>query len=238
MTEQFELGLGYSALNTIRSALSSFIFIENHQAGNHPLVRRCMRGVFNRRPSLPRNNTWDTNIVLLYLRTLSPVRTLKFLTLKAVMLSALLTGQRCQTLHCIDIDCVTLTDSHVKIRVNELIKHTRPGKHQAGLCIKAFAPDRRLCIVTVLKEYLARMIDLRGESKRLFISFVKRHKSVTSATIGRWIREVMRLSGIDIKQFTPHSTRTAAVSNAKVPLSTIMKTAGWTQESTFMKYYN
>lgn len=57
LTELYNAGLGYSCINTARSALSSFLQLENCvSVGSHPLVRRFMKGVFNLRPSLPRYN--------------------------------------------------------------------------------------------------------------------------------------------------------------------------------------
>jgi len=41
--------------------------------------------------------------------------------------------------------------------------------------------------------------------------------------------------------FSSHSTRAASVSDAfeaKVPLATILSTAGWSTDSTFRKHYN
>ncbi|GFN77514.1 recombinase cre [Plakobranchus ocellatus] len=46
--------------------------------------------------------------------------------------------------------------------------------------------------------------------------------------------------GIDVKIFTAHSTRAASTSGALkagVPLTTIMSAAGWSQSSTFAKFY-
>jgi hypothetical protein len=68
----------------------------------HPLVRRFLQGAFNQRPSLPRNDvTWDVNIVLRYLQQQWPISnlSLKDLTIKCVMLLALTTGQRAQSIH-------------------------------------------------------------------------------------------------------------------------------------------
>ena len=51
----------------------------------------------------------------------------------------------------------------------------------------------------------------------------------------------MEKAGIDVKFFKPQSTRAAASSAAKVkgvPLSSIMKSAGWTQSNTFRKFYD
>ncbi|XP_062571921.1 uncharacterized protein LOC134233885 [Saccostrea cucullata] len=97
LTELFQSGSGYSCLNTARSALSSFLQLENCvNIGSHPLIRRFMRGVFVLRPALPRYNvTWDVNIVLKYLKSLSPLSSLSLLQLsrKLVMLLALLSGK-------------------------------------------------------------------------------------------------------------------------------------------------
>lgn len=64
--------------------------------GNHPLVSRFLKGVFELKPSLPRyNHIWDVGVVLKHLKTLKPVDSLdlKVLTLKLTMLLCLLTGQ-------------------------------------------------------------------------------------------------------------------------------------------------
>ena len=64
---------------------------------------------------------------------------------------------------------------------------------------------------------------------------------ITRDTISRWIRVVMARSGIDVRKFGAHSIRAASTSKAKammVPISDIMKTAGWSQENTFAKFYH
>ena len=87
----YESGVGYSALNTARSALSNrsiIIFEGGHTVGTNPLVKRYMKGVFNLRPTKPRYSyTWDVSVVLQYLDTLMPLESLdlKMLTLKLVV---------------------------------------------------------------------------------------------------------------------------------------------------------
>jgi len=58
-----------------------------------------------KKPSLPRYaSVWDVNIVLKYLKQISnDEMSLKDITLKLTMLLAVLTGQRCQTIHLLDI---------------------------------------------------------------------------------------------------------------------------------------
>lgn len=96
LTELFQSGIGYSCLNTAQSALSAVIvFPDNTPAGSHPLVIRFMKGVFERRPSLPKyKSTWDVNVVLESLRKLPHVRklSLKELSWKFTILLMLLSG--------------------------------------------------------------------------------------------------------------------------------------------------
>ena len=70
LTELFEANCGYSALNTARSALSTFIVLPgNISVGNHPLVTRFMKGVFQSKLTLPKyTEIWDVNAVLSYLK--------------------------------------------------------------------------------------------------------------------------------------------------------------------------
>jgi len=92
----YEQGLGYSGINTARSALSSIITLEgNATIGKHPLVQRLVKGVFQCRPSFPRyERTWDTNVVLKYFKTLPDLKQISLcdLTYKLVMLCALITA--------------------------------------------------------------------------------------------------------------------------------------------------
>lgn len=239
----FQDGLGYSALNTVRSALSSVIQVNGIAIGKHRLVTRFLRAVFNERPALPRNRvTWDVDIVLGYLRSLSPVRhlTVSLLTRKLLMLMLLLSGQRGQTIHLLDIKNFELSYSRAVFRIPELLKQSRPGFHVGELRFTGYAPDRRLCVVTVLKEYLKRTLMVRGTAKQLFLTCRPPIHAASRDTIRRWTRDVLKAAGIDLGMFRPHSTRSAACSKVvpRLTMATILKTAGWTRESTFQTYYN
>jgi hypothetical protein len=99
---EFYKGLSYRTLNTLRSALSSVVQpIDNFTFGNHALVTRYMQGVFVNRPAQPRyKQIWDVSVVIKYLKSLvdntynSPL----------LMLLALVTAQRCQTIQVLNIE--------------------------------------------------------------------------------------------------------------------------------------
>ena len=123
----YDEGMGYSALNTARSALSTVFTLQNNQTfGIHPLVTRFMKGVFETRPSLPRySETWDVNVVLDYIAGLGQPedQDLKMLTYKTVMLLALLTSQRRQTLHALDITNMDSMGKSVPFLLRRCSKH-------------------------------------------------------------------------------------------------------------------
>ena len=92
LAELYREGIGYSASNTARSALSTTYMLKTSGTfGSYALVGRFMKGVFESRPSLPRcSETWDVNVVLKYLSNLGQPeeQSLKMLTYRTVMLLA------------------------------------------------------------------------------------------------------------------------------------------------------
>ena len=243
LTQLFKGGLGYSGINTAKSAVSSVVNIVNNiDIGNNHLIKKFMKGIFNRKPCLPRlSSTWAVSDVLKYLKTLSPVEdlSLKLLSYKLVVLLALTTGQRIQTIHSVDLRNVVVSDDSIKIRFGDLLKQTRVGNHLAELYIEAFPSDEDVCVVKTFKMYVEKTKVLRDKYSKLFISLQKPHRPVTKSTLGRWIKVVLLFAGIDMTMYTPHSTRSAATSAAalKIPIDTVLKTAGWRKNCTFRKFY-
>lgn len=239
-----EQNLSYSSLNTARSALSTTVLVDNIPVGRHPMVVRFMRGVFNLRPSMTRYKvTWDVSVVLEYLCTLFPLSslTLKYLSLKLVMLIALTSAQRLQTLQMLKINLMNQFESCFVFSFDCPLKHSRPKKGIKPLELKAYQADERLCVYKVLVEYLQRTEQLRGSENQLLISHQKPYKKVSRDTIGRWIKTTMGLAGIDLERFKAHSTRSASTSAAQralVPVQDILDKAGWSSERTFATYYN
>lgn len=207
--------------------------IDGHSVGSHPFVIRFMKGVFNLRPPAPRHDyIWDVSIVLRYLRKLSPVKylSLQELTCKLCMLICLTCAARVQTIHAL------------KLKFNSLLKTCRQGFRRPNIVLKAYPADRRLCVYTVLVEYLKRTLPLRSDNDdALFISYVKPHNAASKDTLSCWIRYIMTQSGIDMYVFSPHIVRAASVSKAffhSVPVHEILSKVGWTNERTFAKFYN
>ena len=245
LSSLFQSGLGYSAINTARSALSTILILDNGMKfGEHPLVCRFIKGIFQLKPSLPRYaDVWDVTTVLDHLKTykLAHQLTLKELTLKLTMLLCLFTAQRCQTIHLIDITHIQPMEGKYRITIQQKLKQTKPGHHLNPIELVEFVEDRKLCIVTHLKEYLCKTQKIRDTHTQLLLSYVKPFKPVNKETISRWVKLVLQHAGVDVTKYAAHSSRAASTSFAKqkgLNLQEIMKSAGWTSSTTFERFYN
>ncbi|XP_045161322.2 uncharacterized protein LOC123526296 [Mercenaria mercenaria] len=241
LTKMYDRGLRYSAMDTVRSAISVFVKIcGNMDLNSNETITRFMKGVFNDRPTLPRyQTTWDVQIVLDYLKQLTDT-TLLQLSCKLCMLFLLLSAQRCQTLHLVDLSDVVISNERVLIYPNHLLKQSKPGSHLDVIYLSKHSWIMKICaLCQYSKNTLNAQKNIRTD-KKLLVRTIKPHKAVSKSTIARWVKLVLLKSGID-KSFKPHSTRAAATSLAKlkgVPLQTVIKTAGWANANMFAKFYN
>ena len=198
-----------------------------------------MKSIFELRPSLPKyNEIWDVQTVLDYMKRLPEDLTLMTLSGKLAVLFLLLTAQRCQTLHLINLSDISFVGKKMIIHLNHLLKQSKPGKHPGPLVLESYEIPRSLCIVKVFREYIDQTKDFRN-SEKLLNSTQKPHKGIAKATVSRWVRLFLHEAGV-LSCYGPHSTRSAATSKAKsrgIPLQSLLKTAGW-NVSIFAKFYD
>lgn len=105
----------------------------------------------------------------------------------------------------------------------------------------AFDTHPKLCVVRCLKAYEVMTSEYRPHGvNQLLISLRKPFKALSSPTIARWIRWVMREAGIDVSHFGAHSVRGAMASKAfslGARLEDIMNAADWSSDSMFKLFY-
>lgn len=149
LADCFADGRSYSTIDTYRSARSSTLCnINNVAVGSHPLVTRLLKGVYNLRTPSPRySSTWDVTKVTGYLKTLFPLDqlSLKSLTLKTVMLCALSSALREQTLRALDIKFLNKSVHSLSFSVSERLKTSRPGKSTRKVEFISLPEDNSLC---------------------------------------------------------------------------------------------
>ena len=237
------------ALNKIRSAISFFMQYELSGLGTRMPVVRLFNYFYKSRPSVPRYSvTWDVGIVLRFLAEWHPKESLslKHLTLKTVMLVALTSSDRAQTLHALRTDQVESTSDGLVFVVSSRLKHSRPGAPASTVtCVEWDAPE--LNVAEYVLYYMQKTLRFRRKAwndgnqdvKQLFLSH-RTGKPVLRSSISRWIREVLELAGIDVSSFAPHSTRGASISEAfrrGATSAQILAQGNWSNLGTYQRFY-
>ena len=235
-------GCSFSAINTAKAALQTLVTINGRNNwGQDKDIVRLIKGVYSLKPPTPKySHTWNADQVVEYIQLLIPHEKLTFkeITLKTLGLIALTSGSRVQSIHLLDIDNMEKTNEIFRFKIKKRIKTTKPGQAQPIMVMRKFS-NPSCCPYTALEEYFKRTAEIRTTTK-LWISLTKPHKPVGKQTLSRWLKELLKLSGIDTSQFTAHSTRMAASSKVNamgVGIDTILRTAGWSSATNFTKFY-
>ena len=127
--------------------------------GDHPLVCRFMKGVFQLKPALPKY----THIWML--------RKCCHLT--------------CQTIHKLDLNLMQKLPDRYVFAIGEKLKYTKPEKHEETIELVAYQ-NKRLCVVGTIKHYVSITGPLRDKSdSKLLTSFRKPPRAVSKNTVAK-----------------------------------------------------
>ena len=136
---------------------------------------------------------------------------LKQLSLKLATLLAITCPKRVSSLARLDINHLRLSPEGATFTL------TTPTKTVTAF-FSSFQTNLVLCPVDCLNSYISitkRFQNLSGkEPNILFISHIKPHQAVTTATVACWIRSIWKDAGVDTSIFKTHSVRGAATSAA------------------------
>ena len=130
---------------------------------------------------------------------------------------------RAETLYELDLQFRVFKYDGVNFTIPQLTKTSYPKQPFLKLFFPAVPQDRRLCPVTYLKHYEGLTKEFRprlsdNKPNPFFLCILPLHKPVTSSTLSRWMKCILKDSGIDTSTFKGHSIRSADTS-AKVFLS-------------------
>ncbi len=154
------------------------------------------------------------------------------------MLTALISGQRAQTIAAMNSHYLRITtecvcfDIVAKLKTNKPVTIHFPRYHEA-----------KLCAWSCFMAYWFRTLPFRGGEKyhgELFLTINSPHGVAAKDTIKNWVKTFMSEAGVDVSKYKVHSTRAASTSKAanSLPLSSILKAAGWATGSTFAAHYH
>jgi site-specific recombinase XerD len=183
---------------------------------------------------------WEPEKVLSYIASLGENSSLSLSQLagKAVTLIALATLLRVAEIAAIGLQSVKFSNEAVHFSLKTLRKTQRVGP-LGSFSIKKFSNP-----VETIKTFMKATVAFRSGTEdeiRLWVSVRPPQGPVTANTIARWIKNVLKESGIDTNTFSAHSTRSVAASQAaRVGWSTeaILRAGNWARESNFNRFYN
>ena len=230
-------------MNSVRSALSNFLEpIDGFSVGSHPAITKLLHGCYRARPPLPKLlTTWNVDDLLGFFVSWpkNSALSLQSLTLKTLSLVALVSAARVSEIQGLDFNLMTSESCHLKFYLDKVTKTFGTSLEQRVIKISSFS-DPNLCPVVCLLDYKKRTSTLRDSATKVFISWAKPHKPVTSSTLSRWLKLVLNEAGIDTSKFPAHSTCSASTTkacDAKISLSQIMTVARWSNSSTFTRHH-
>ena len=115
----------------------------------------------------------------------------------------------------------------------------KPGKKLDSFHYRAYR-NKNLCVVYCLKKYLKhRNTKVQTDTKALFITYGKPFRAAAIDSRKRWVKLLLIETSI-LKEFTPHTCRSAATSNAcqlNVDIAEILKQGYWKNAKTFFNCY-
>ena len=241
----FNQGLQHRSINTIRSAISvTHNNIDGIPMGQHPLITHLMKGIYNSRPPQPKySSSWSVARVTDYLKNLGPNHglSLKQLTLKLVVLMALVEASRSSELAALDLRFRVFTPEGVTFSLPTLTKKRKAGAPPRKLFFGGYPPDERLCH-PLLETRSAPLRKNRAPDlpDKLFLSYIQPHKFVGAQRVANWIKVMLKEAGVDTGTFSAHSTRGASATAAArqgVSTANILEAADWSTEDTFRRFY-
>ena len=83
--------------------------------------------------------------------------------------------------------------------------------------------------------------DPQGLPSALWLSYWPPHKPVSKSTLGRWIKEALKMADVDTNIFQAHSLRGASSSKALLKglsVKEVINHGRWSLESTWQKFYH
>ena len=78
-------------------------------------------------------------------------------------------------------------------------------------------------VLDALEHNIIRTEPLRGSELRLFISYIKPNKVVSSSTISRWLKNFLTLSGIGVSKYNPITSVVSQLLKPKLLVSPLKK---------------
>jgi site-specific recombinase XerD len=235
---QTHVGKSASRCRTIMAAVKFFLKIYRRpDLESSPLLLMFVKGAQNLAPlPVKKSFVWDPNILLNFVK--SRERPTLFLdrAKEALVLFLLATGLRIDDVWKLSCDFVSSNDAYEFPFVAKR-KCLINGKHSLVQSVKRFVVEPRICPISAIEHLFQvdRTCRVSGDNA-LFISSTG--KRASKDTLRRWVSECLKNAGIIASAGSCRSAVTSSAFANACPVDTLLKSAGWSSESTFRRFYH
>ena len=140
LTMLFESNNSYSAIKTAKAAVSQTVCLPPFSSiGDHPLIIKFMKGVFNLRPPKTKSGfIWDVSKLFNFFKSKADNDNLNFydLSCKTLCILLLLCGGRVNTAYNFRVDEILINDIGITITPSNVLKHSAPNRRVTYLDIR------------------------------------------------------------------------------------------------------
>jgi integrase len=231
------VGLSTSRIRTVVAALKFFLKVYRRlDLVENPLLDMFSKGAQNLAP-IPRekNEIWNPATVLNWIESQPlPVSFLPCAR-EALILLLLATGWRVDDVW--KLSCsVTFSEDAAVFSFVEKRQCKIKGKFTSSQAVGCFKTCERICPIKAVKRFQVCANDSRSDGTFLFISSTG--KRASKDTLRKWAELILLQAGIRASAGSCRSASTSAACEKRRSIDDIMKSAGWSSENTFRKFYH
>jgi integrase len=234
---QLFVGLSESRIRTAVAALKFFLKVyKRMDLLETPLIDLFSKGAQNLAP-MPQQKMyiWNPITVLNWLETQPLPSSFLQCAREAVILLLLATGWRVDDLWKLALTVCFSPDSATFFFARRR-KCKIKGKFTSSQEVKRFAANTRICPIRAIHLFLEKAVSRRKNHDFLFVSsFGDR---VSKDTLRHWVEFVLSAAGIQASAGSCRSASTSAACERQRSIDDIMKSAGWSSENTFRRFYD
>ena len=242
LSSLFTRGLAYRTIHLHRSVLSATLpAIDGLPVGQHDLVCRLVKGVFQRRPPTRRlYQSWDVGAVFAVFAEWNLPLDFSQIQRKAAFLLAVASARRPSELASLRCSAafMIIGGDRVRFLPSRLSKTDRSQHLGPPIVVRRLPPeDSASCPVSALEQLLQRRRELGIAHDFIFCDFHAPYSPISTTAFSDRLRWALRRAGISAP---PGSTRSVSVSDAfarGVDIQTVLHAGDWSRAQTFYRHY-
>ena len=210
------------------------------QVGQHPIITRLMKGIYNRRPASRRlYPSWDAGKVISLLRDFPSPAPFHLLIRKTAFLIAMASTRRPSELASLRIspNFLSINSTSARFIPSQLSKTDKAGRMGKPIIIYRLSSDSSICPVTALEALIAERNKLNVPHDYLFCEEKAPYSRLSSSAFSHRLKLILSQAGIDAPPGSTRAMSTSAAFSGGVDIDAILRAGDWSGAEVFFRFY-